>query len=661
MSPAASKLEWQRALTTLAGVAVFVAVVAALYWARSIFIPVALAIFLTFVMSPVVSWLQRRRFGRLPAVLTTVMAGVLIVLLVGGLIVWQMAELASSLPDYTENIKQKVGSARGWVLGSGESRFGRMVDEISAAITQSPTARGPAAAPKVLAPEVAVPATSTAGAFGGAAATGGVIATAAQSAPPAPLTPPDQQPPSWLDNIGTYASPVLELMGQIGFAFLLSVFMLLKREDLRNRVIRLTGDTRVTTTTKATDDASKRISRYLFMQLLINTSFGLLITIVLLAIGVDYALLWGFIASLMRYVPYIGTYLGLLPPLVFTLALSDGWWQPITVVALYAGLEIICNNVFEPWLYGTSMGLSEVAQLVAAAFWAFLWGPIGLILSGPLTVCLLVLGKYVPRFEFFEVLLGDEPALAPDVRLYQRLTARDQDEATEIAREQLKHTSAEEVFDTVMIPALSYAKRDVDQGEVSREEQHAILESMREITDDVIEHRLIPEGGSGDDEPGMRKVRVLCVPGRDEADEVALEMLKGLFDPAKWEVEVSPIERLTSEVVAVAGESCPGAIVIGSLPPGGLAHTRYLCKRITQQFPEVRVAVGRWGVTEQAEENRAQLTEVGAAHVATSLADMVRHLRAWRSALKEAQEKSECEDDAAPQSAGKRAVGTSSA
>ena len=214
-------------------------------------------------------------------------------------------------------------------------------------------------------------------------------------------------------------------------------------------MIRLTGDAQVTTTTKAADDASKRISRYLFMQLLINTAFGVIITVGLLAIGVDYALLWGFLASLMRYVPYIGTWLGLIPPAGRSrCAMSDGWWQPITVLALYVGLEVICNNVFEPWLYGTSMGLSEVAQLVAAAFWAFLWGPIGLILSGPLTVCLLVLGKYVPRFQFLEVLLGDEPALgAGRAAFYQRLTARDQDEATEVAREELKKSSAEEVFD----------------------------------------------------------------------------------------------------------------------------------------------------------------------------------------------------------------------
>ncbi|HET6576457.1 MAG TPA: AI-2E family transporter [Fimbriiglobus sp.] len=659
MSPVPAKLEWQRALTTLAGLAVFVVVVIALYWARSIFIPVALAIFLAFVMSPVVHWLHRRGLGRLPAVLTTVAGGVAIFLLVGWLVVSQMVELADSLPNYTENIKRKVETVREWVMGDGESRWGRMLDEISAAITQSPTAPKPGAAPRVLAPEVAVPSTTAAGAVGGAAATGGVIATATPRLPAVPLTPEDSPSPSWLGNLGTYASPVLELVGQFAFAFILSVFMLLKKEDLRNRIIRLTGDTRVTTTTKATDDASRRISRYLFMQLVINSTFGVIITVVLLAIGVRYALLWGFLASVMRYIPYVGTYLGLIPPLVFTLALSDGWWQPITVVAVYAGLEITCNNVFEPWLYGTSMGLSEVAQLVAAAFWAFLWGPIGLILSGPLTVCLLVLGKYVPRFEFFEVLLGDEPALSPDVRLYQRLTAHDQDEATDIAREALKHTSAEQVFDTVLIPALTYVKRDGDLGEVSREERHAILGSMHEITDDIIEHRLIPEGGSGDDEPGALKVRVLCVPGRDEADEVALDMLQGLLDPAKWEVEVSPIERLTSEVVAAAGESRPAVIVIGSLPPGGLAHTRYLCKRITQQFPEARVAVGRWGAVEQAEDNRAQLAEVGAVYVATSLADMIQHLRGWRSALRAQQKPADGEP--VGQSGGKRAVGTSSA
>jgi predicted PurR-regulated permease PerM len=603
MSPGTSKLEWQRAVTTLSGVAVFAAVVAALYWAKPIFIPVALAVFLTFVMSPVVAWLQRRGLGRLPAVLGTVGLGVLAAALTGGLVAWQLGSLSQTLPDHAPKIKAKLAEARHWLVGEGESRFGKMLDDI-ASVFSSP------AAPKEPRPGVQV-------------------------------VHVEPQGSTLSAQVQEYLSPALEVVGQTAFAFVLSVFMLMKKEDLRNRLIRLTGDTQVTTATKAVEDASRRVSRYLFMQLMINSTFGVVITLVMLLIGVKYALLWGFLASVMRYVPYLGTWIGLIPPVVFSLATSDGWWQPLTVIAVYGGLELTCNNVFEPWLYGSSMGLSEVAQLVAAAFWTFLWGPIGLILSGPLTVCLLVLGKYVPRFGFLEVLLGDEPALAPDVRLYQRLAARDQDEASEVAHDALKHGSAEGVFDTVMVPALSYAKRDHERRGLTDEDLRAIVGSMREIADDVIDGRLIPAGGSGGDEPNQPKIRVLVVPAWDETEEVPLEMLRGLLDPAKWEVEVTPAERMISEVVARIGQVKPAVVVVGSLPPGGLTHCRYVCKRIAKQFPDLRLVVGRWGLAGDAEGNRDQLTGVGAAFVATSLADMVTHLTNWRSALKAQQKAAE--------------------
>ncbi len=619
MGPTISKLEWQRALTTMSGVAVFGVVVAALYWARSIFIPVALAVFFTFVMSPVVAWLQRRGLGRLPAVIGTVALGVLAAALVGGLVAWQLASLSQTLPDQAPKIMAKLAGAKHWLVGEGESRFGKMMDDI-ASVFSSP------AAPK-------------------------------EPRPGVPVVQVEPQGSTLSSQVQEYVSPAMEVAGQAAFAFILSVFMLMKKEDLRNRLIRLTGDTQVTTATKAVDDASQRVSRYLFMQLLINSTFGVVITLVLLAIGVKYSLLWGFLASVMRYVPYLGTWIGLIPPVIFSLATSEGWWQPITVIAVYGGLELTCNNVFEPWLYGTSMGLSEVAQLVAAAFWTFLWGPIGLILSGPLTVCLLVLGKYVPRFEFFEVLLGDEPALAPDVRLYQRLAARDQDEATEVAREELKRTSAEHVFDVVMIPALTYAKRDHGQHALSDDDLRGILQSAREITAELIESRLVPPAGPVATHGEVERVRVLAVPARDEADEVALEMLRGLLDPARWEVEVSPVERLTSEVVAAAGEVQPAVIVIGSLPPGGLAHTRYLCKRIAQQFPDARLVVGRWGLAGEVEVNREQLIEAGADHVTTTLAETVQHLTGWAAPLTEQQ----AEEDRAAKTAADRAVGTSSA
>ena len=303
----------------------------------------------------------------------------------------QVVALADTLPDRKDAIKAKVAAAKTWIVGDGSSRFGQLIDDVSHVINPKPANQ--------------------------------------QSVV---VEPPS---PGLASRLDQYVSPVAEMLGQGAFTFILTVFILIRREDLRNRMIRLLGDGKVTITTRAVDDATRRISRYLLVQLLINVGFGLLISLGLFVLGVDYSILWGLIATMMRYVPYIGTWIGLIPPVLFSFATAPewggGWGQPLAVLALFIGLEVICNNVLEPWLYGSSMGLSEVAQLVAAGFWAFLWGPIGLILSGPLTACLLVLGKHVRRFEFLDVLLGDTPALEPRVAFYQRLAARDQDEASE--------------------------------------------------------------------------------------------------------------------------------------------------------------------------------------------------------------------------------------
>ena len=595
--------EWQRALVSLSGIAAFVVVVAAIYWARSIFIPVALAIFLTFVLSPPVRWIGRRGLGRVPSVLMTVGAAVVVFGVIIWIVTWQMSSLTHSMPDFTERIKVNLTGAKEYVLGPEPGPAGRMIDELTAGLTRTPA----------------------------------TVQEAATTAPADVKGPAaDDEAPSDLkvvSRLEAFVSPAVEVFGQAGFAALLAVFMLLKKEDLRNRLIRLTGETQITTATKAMDDASRRISRYLFTQLMINAAFGVLITGFLFVLDVKYALLWGFLAALMRYVPYLGTWIGLIPPVIFSLAMSDGWWQPLAVVLVYASLEVIANNVFEPWLYGTSMGLSEVAQLVAAAFWTFLWGPIGLVLSGPLTVCLLVLGKYVPRFQFFQVLLGDEPALTPDVRLYQRLAARDQDEATGIAREELKKASPEVVFDAVMIPALTYARRDRDRNILGPEDLRHILGAMREIADELDERWLRPAEPDAVAVETTGKVPILAFPARDEADEVALEMFRSLAEDGKWEVEVAPVASLTSELVAKVGSVGPVAIVIGSLPPGGLAHTRYLCKRLRREHPDARLLVGRWGLTSEVEENRRQLTEAGADFMGTSLAEMTQRLAGWQPVL----------------------------
>ncbi|MCI0700463.1 MAG: AI-2E family transporter [Planctomycetia bacterium] len=545
--------DWQRALVALAATVVTLAIVAVLYWARSIFIPVALATFLAFVLGPVVAWLQRRGLGRTLAVCSAVGLVAIVSVGVGAVVTHQLGSLADTLPDRREAIKAKLTSAKEWIVGDGNNRFGVLIDDVTEIMG---TRRSQ---------------------------TGTVVV---------------QSDSSWVSRVQDYISPAAELLGQAAFAGILTVFMLLRKEDLRNRMIRLLGDGKVTTTTKAVDDASRRISRYLLAQLILNTLFGGVIVIGLFLLGVKYALLWGFIATLMRYVPYVGTWIGLIPPTLFSLAMSEGWAQPIAVLALFVGLELLCNNIFEPMLYGQSMGLSEVAQLIAAAVWAFLWGPVGLILSGPLTVCLLVLGRHVRRFDFFVVLLGDQPALEPRVAFYQRLAARDQDEAAMVALEEAQKNGPEPAFDTVLIPALCLARRDFDEGDLDVADLRFVVRATREIAEEVAELRA-PTNGKFEERP-----RLLISPARDEAEHVAAELLALTLDPAKWEVKVAADETLASEVVELAAEFRPDVVLITTLPPGGLSHARYLMTRLRSRFPDLTLMVGRWGCSEESVEAR---------------------------------------------------------
>ena len=583
---------WQGALSILTALAIFATIIVALFWAKSVLIPVTLAIFLAFVLNPLVIRLRRLGLGKAPTVLLAVTLAGLLLISVLGIVTWQLTQLTMRLPKESDRIKGKVAAVKEYFDRNSDNRFEKMYEEIAATVSPPPS-KDPNAQSMTI-----------------EAASG-----------------------SWLSRAPAYLTPATEIFGQAAFALVLSVFMLWKRDDLRNRFIRLVGDTRLTTATKAVDDASRRISSYLLVQLLLNTAFGLVITLAMFIIGVPYAILWGVVASMMRYVPYLGTWLGLVPAVLITITFTDNWWQPVAVIAVYGTLELLCNNVLEPRLYGKSMGLSEVAQLIAAAFWAFLWGPIGLILSGPLTVCLLVLGKHVSGLKFFEILLGDEPVLSTDLRFYQRLTARDQDEAWEIVRDETKTRARTDVFDTVVVPALTYAKRDAEHGDLSPDDLEVILSIVREIADDATD----PIAPSTNEEQAVivqtEKVRVLIIPAKDKTDELAANMIQQLLDENKWEVDVSPAAHLTSEVIVRVQEFNPAILVICTLPPGGLTHTRYVCKRIAKQFPDGRIVVSRCENTPITPETTSQLAEAGASHVAQNMTATVHYLQTWLAAL----------------------------
>jgi hypothetical protein len=379
------------------------------------------------------------------------------------------------------------------------------------------------------------------------------------------------------------------------------------------------------------------------MQAVINACFGAALTLGLFVIGVKYAVLWGVLAAVLRYVPYIGAWIAAAFPIILSLATFDSWWAPLGVVGLVLILELTTANALEPLLYGQSMGISAVAQLVSAAFWAFLWGPIGLVLSAPLTVVLLVLGKNAPQLEFLEVLLGDEPVLSSDVVFYQRLLARDQDDATQLVIAEAKTTPPEQVFDELLIPALTYAKRDFAKDDLTQSDYEFALQTTSEVLEDLGERRSEsspPEASIADTEaarsPRRDRVRILLCPARDEADRLALVMLQQLLDDEKWEVEVTAVETLTSELVQRVAQEGRSVICIGSLPPGGLAHTRYLCKRLKAQFPSLKIIVGRWGLRGNVQSNRDDLKEAGADLAATTLLETRSQLESWYSILAQA-------------------------
>jgi predicted PurR-regulated permease PerM len=557
MATTARRTESQRAILALSVSVVVLIIGFVLFWARAIFIPIALAIFLSFILSPLVDRLEKYLFGRVPAVIAVVALSLCLAGGMGLLVGSQLVRLVDSLPDHEQNIKAKVATVKGWFSGGERSsRLVKLFDELSMLVVGPPPAEN-----------------------------GAIVV--------------EQKDKPWFSQAETVLNPAMEFAGLAAFSFILSVFMLIKREDLRNRFIRLIGNGRWTTTTKAVDEASRRISRYLLMQLLLNAAFGIVATIGLFLLGVDYAIVWGFFAFVMRYVPYIGTWIGLLPPTLFTLAVSTGWWEPILVLALFIGLETLCNNIFEPRLYGSSLGLSEVALLVAAGVWSLLWGPIGLILSGPMTTCLLVLGKYVPGFQSLNVLLGDQPALEPKFAFYQRLAARDQDEATEIIEEASKAKTIEETIDDVMMPTLTLARNDLLEGDLTEGDVKEMLFMLNEIVDEVIDP-LTNKAPVGEDV----RVKLLGIPARDQIDHMAVEFLAASLDASRWEVEVAPVTSLASEILQKIEDTKPPMVVIGAVSPGGISHTRYLCKRIRAKFPDLKVVVGRWNATETTPPNQ---------------------------------------------------------
>ena len=588
-------------------------IVGALYFGRDIFVPLALAILLSFALMPLVSLLRRWNFGRVPSVGATVLLAFLVIFGIGAVIGSQITYLAECLPQYQSNVETKIESLRGGsVLGDVFGRATRMLRDL----------RG-----EIAAPPVALVAALTPNA----------------GLPPNPLPVEIHQPdPGPFELIQRVSAPLLRPLTTGGIVIVFVVLFLLQREDLRDRFIRLAGARDLQRTTRALDDAGRRLSRYLVTQTALNASFGFFIGLGLMLIGVPNFLLWGFLAMLLRYVPYIGPVIAAGFPLVLALAVDPGWSMVALTAALFLVAEMVTGQILEPVLYGHSTGLSAVAVVIAAAFWTWLWGPVGLLLSTPLTLCLVVLGRYVERLAFLDVALGDRPALSPEEGFYQRVLAGDPDEAADQAEAFLKTRPLSAYYDEVAMKGLALAQHDVNHGTLERQRRIWIRDAVAGVIDDLSEYddawperkeepeeveenpsALPPVLAAEDLAPDWRALPVLCVAGRGVLDEAAASMLRQLLDKHGIGARAIASEAASTANLFQLDVAGVQLALLSYLEPGGLTNARYLVRRLRRKLPRARIVLGFWTFDAEAATALDAVTVTGCDAVVTSLHEAV--------------------------------------
>jgi predicted PurR-regulated permease PerM len=606
--------------------AVGVVVLAALYVGQDVFLPVVIAILLAFVLVPFVDLLRRWHLGRVPAVIIAVLFALGIIVALGTVIGYQVAGLASDLPRYQTTIKEKVGSLRAGTIG----RLPSLVKEFSTAVKEAPKD----------APET--PPSSAA-------------APASQPAPEAGPLPVEvhEREPTPLEIAQSIAVPLLHPLATTGIVFVVLIFILLQREDLRDRMIRLFGSTDLHRTTAAMDDAARRLSRYFLTQLALNSTFGVFIGVGLWLIGVPSPALWGVFTALMRFVPYIGSFLAAAIPILLASAVDPGWSMALMTVALFLISEPLMGHVVEPLVYGQSTGLSPFAVVISAIFWTWLWGPVGLLIATPLTLCLVVLGRHVERLEFLDVLLGDRPALTPAENLYQRMLAGDPDEALESAELLLRERSLTSYYDEVALKGLQLAANDAKRGVLTGRQLEQVMNVAQALVQDLSGHDDVePEPGETEDEPVASPASekpavkepaveepppehmieeawradgaILCIAGRGPLDDAAADMLAqllgkhGLGTRTVPHAEVSRTAIFNLDVTGVR-MVCVCYLEIGGTP----AHLRYLLKRLRKKIPDAPTLVGLWPADDNVLRDQSLRTMVGADHYVSSLRDGV--------------------------------------
>jgi predicted PurR-regulated permease PerM len=575
-------------------------IIAMLYFGREIFVPIALAILLSFVLAPLVAILQRIRVPRGLAVVSLVMLAFALIFATGSLLATQLTQLAGDLPRYQSTISEKIQSFRDTKAGRGTlERASDMLKDLSKEIDKPKDAASARASSSIVRSNAPGP----------------------QVPVPVEVRQPD---PGALESLRTLISPLVHPLATTGIIIIFVIFILLQREDLRNRLIRLAGSYDLQRTTAALDDAAARLSRLFLTELIVNGAFGVVIGTGLWLIGIPSAILWGILAAVLRFVPYIGAVIAAAFPLALAVAVDPGWSMLLWTLALFLVVEPVVGQVIEPMVYGHSTGLSPVAVVASATFWTALWGPIGLVLATPLTVCLVVLGRHVERLEFLDVMFGDRPALSPPEIFYQRMLAGDPTEAAEKAEQFLKERSLASYYDEVALKGLQLAQADAERGALDPERLTKIRDAVSEFASDVSDQddrppakanlttdaeassavESVAENAAHENLPILSKENlppgwqgehpVLCVGGRSLIDEAAAIMLAQLSTAHGLAARVEGAEALSTANVFRLETTGVAIVCLVYLDASGPAHMRYTVRRLRRKLPKATIILGCW-------------------------------------------------------------------
>jgi predicted PurR-regulated permease PerM len=542
-----------------------------LFLARELLIPFAFALTLAFLLAPAVSRLEGRRVPRVIAVALTGIIVFIIVCGVGYVVARQLLNVARSLPAYRLNIQHKLASVHSpaeQVFEKAGASIGDILEDFTtSAGTEPPNSQQPPTQPQ----------------------------------PVRVIDPNRTQLQSASESLMTFLRPI----GTLGVVIVFTIYLLMKREDLRYRILLLAGMGRISIMTQALQDAATRISQYLLFQVAVNAAYGTLWGFGLFLIQVPNATLWGVLAGILRIIPYVGTATSLILPLIVSVAVFPSWIQPLLIIGLFLTLEVTCTNFVEPWLFSSRTGISSLALLAMAIFWALLWGWPGLILSTPLTVCIVVMGRYVPQLAFLHTLLGTDAELSAEALFYERLLAMDQREAHAVAARFLESRSLVELYDSVLIPALSLVEQDRHQGSLDDVRCNFFFLSIGELVAELTDYRPkdapdtpapYPSRSSEDD------FAVICIAASDQADELTAHMLVQLMEQASHQTLLLSASTVSTEILDSLATETNTVIFISALPPFAFSQARAICQRVRSHLPHNRIIIGLWNPTEDTDQ-----------------------------------------------------------